>query len=112
MSADGNTLAHELDEMEDQRDALTAMLARIKSANDEVLPWALVKRLSGGEVPLRAWREHRGLTEGALAEISGVEHLVIAAIEMTHREPQLRDAVALARALKIDAEDLLPWRQD
>lgn len=111
MSADGNTLAHELDEMEDQRDALTAMLARIKSVNDETLPWALVKRLSGGEAPLRAWREHRGMDQAALAAASGVGEAAIGAIERGG-EPGLRDAAALARALRIDAEDLLPWRQD
>ena len=91
---------------------LTAMLARIKSANEETLPWALVKRLSSGEHPLRVWREHRGLTDYALADLSGVEPLVIGTIELARGEPSLRDAVALARALEIDAEDLLPWRQD
>ena len=68
MTVHGNTLAHELDKMGDQRDAL--------------------------------------------ADLSGVMQPVIATIELARGEPSLRDAVALARAPKIDVEDLLPWRQD
>lgn len=112
MTADGNTLARELEETEDQRDALTAMLARIKSANEETLPWALVKRLSAGEAPLRVWREHRALDLPALAASTGLRLLTLTAIDQGAAEPSLRDAAALARALGIDAEDLLPWRQD
>lgn len=112
MTADGNTLARELEEMEDERDALAAILAKIRSANQEMLPWKLIKRLSDGTPPLLAWREHRGLTADELAERSGVDTLRIAAIELARGEPTLRDAAALARALGIDAEDLLPWPQD
>ncbi len=111
MTADGNALARELEEMEEQRDALGAMLARIRAANQESLPWAMAKRLSAGEPPLRVWREHRGLDQAALAARSGIAPATIAAIEQG-AEPGLRDAAALARALEIDAEDLLPWPQD
>ena len=111
MTADGNSLAREMEEMEDQRDALGAMLARVQSVNQERLPWVLIKRLSGGTPPLLVWREHRGLDHAALALASGVGAEAIAAIERGG-EPGLRDAVALARALDIDADDLLPWRQD
>lgn len=87
------------------------MLARVQPANQELLPWALVKRLSAGAPPLLVWREHRGLDHAALAAASGVDAGAIAAIERGG-DPGLRDAVALARALGIDADDLLPWRQD
>ena len=111
MTADGNALARELEEMEDQRDALGAMLARIRAANQESLPWALAKRLSAGEPPLRVWREHRGLDLATLSAQSSVAPAIITAIEQG-AEPGLRDAAALARTLGLDAEDLLPWRQD
>ncbi len=111
MTADGNALARELEEMEDQRDALGAILARIRAANQESLPWAMAKRLSAGEPPLRVWREHRGLDQATLSAQSGVAPAIITAIEQG-AEPGLRDAAALARTLGLDAEDLLPWRQD
>jgi DNA-binding XRE family transcriptional regulator len=112
MTADGNTLARELEEMEDERDALAAILAKIRSANQEMLPWKLIRRLSDGASPLLVWREHRGLTADELADKTGVDTLTIAAIESAKADPSLRDAAALARALGIDAEDLLPWPQD
>ena len=111
MTADGNALAHELEQMEDQRDALAAMIARIESANQEILPWALVKRLSGGDPPLRVWREHRGLDIAALAQASSIDPALVAAIEQG-AEPGLRAAATLARVLRIDAEDLIPLPQD
>ena len=111
MTADSNALARELEEMEDQRDALGAMLARIRAANQESLPWALAKRLSAGEPPLRVWREQRGLDQATLSAQSGIAPAIITAIEQG-AEPGLRDAAALARTLGLDAEDLLPWRQD
>lgn len=112
MSADGNTLARELEEMEDQRDALAGMLARVRSANQETLPWGLVKRLSVGEPPLRVWREHRGVELKTLASNTGIGILSLTAVDQGAAEFALGEAVAIARALDINAEDLLPWRQD
>jgi hypothetical protein len=103
-----NALAQELEEMEDQRDAVAAMLARIETANDERLPWEIVKCLCAGENPLLVWREHRGLSAEALAEKAGVPVAEVHAIE-AGAEPGLRVAAALAKPLDIDAEDLLPW---
>jgi DNA-binding XRE family transcriptional regulator len=107
-----NTPAQELEAMEDQRDLVSAMLARIESANDERFPMALLRRLSRGENPVRVYREHRGLDPQALAAAAGVQPALVAAIEAGHCEPSLRDAAALARALGVDAEDLIPWPQD
>ena len=106
-----NDLAQELDEMEDQRDAVTAMLAHLETANQESIPFSMIERMSAGEAPLLVWREHRGLTDLALAEKAGVDPVAIHAIERGD-EPSLRIAAALAKALDIDAEDLIPWPQE
>jgi DNA-binding XRE family transcriptional regulator len=98
--------------MEDQRDAVAAMLARVETANEERLPWAMVKRLSAGENPVLVWREHRGMTREALAAASAVPESVIAAVEAGACEPALRPMVALARALRADLDDLVPWAQE
>ena len=111
MNDQPNILAQELEEMEDQRDAVTAMLAHMESANDETYPFEIIERLSAGAAPLTVWREYRELTADALAEKAGVSLAEIQAIE-AGAEPRLRVAAALAKALDIDAEDLIPWPQE
>jgi DNA-binding XRE family transcriptional regulator len=111
MNDQPNALAQELEEMEDQRDAVAAMLARIETANQERLPWEMVKRLCAGKNPLLVWREYRGLTAEVLAEKASLDAAEVHAIE-SGAEPRLRVAAALAKALDIDAEDLIPWPQN
>ena len=105
-------MAEDIDALEVRNDTLALRLARLETANDERLPMTVVSRMSDGEHPLRVWREHRALGRAELAASSGVAEAEIAAIEDAGRDPALGVAVALARALEIDAEDLLPWRQD
>jgi DNA-binding XRE family transcriptional regulator len=111
MTIDNDTLARDYAELEDQHDVLAVMLSRIESANEELIPGEVVHRLSDGEAPLVVWREHRGLTPEALAEKADVPVADVRAIE-AGAEPRLRVAAALAKALGIDAEDLIPWPQD
>jgi DNA-binding XRE family transcriptional regulator len=106
-----NALEQRIEALEDQLDAATVMLARIQSANQEMIPGDVIHRLIDGHPPLLVWREHRSLDPAALATRSGIAPATITAIEQG-AEPTLRDAAALARALEIDAEDLLPWPQD
>ena len=104
-----NDLARELEEMEDQRDAVTFMLARMEQANAETRPWSVVERLHAGEHPVAVFREHRGMTQEELADTAGVETDAIAAIEAFAREGGMRQLLAIARVLRVDLDDLLPW---
>lgn len=112
MIAQSNTPAQEIEELEYLNDLLTLQLARLETANDELIPASVVNRLSTGESPLRVWREHRKLEIAALAERARVPARAIAEIEGGRVEGPLRIFVALAEALSIDAEDLLPWPQE
>lgn len=107
-----NDPTEEIEALEDRFDAVVGMLARMESANEEHLPFAMVQRFSDGEPPLRVWREHRKLTVEALAERAGVPVGIVAEIEGGCLEGPLHVFVALARALGIDAEDLLPWPKE
>jgi DNA-binding Xre family transcriptional regulator len=83
--------------------------ARVAAGEDEYVPIELTRRLMAGEVPLRVWREHRGLSGRALAHRAGISAAYLSQIE-TGRKPGSFDAMAkLARALDIDMEDLAPW---
>jgi ribosome-binding protein aMBF1 (putative translation factor) len=83
--------------------------ARVAEGEDEYLPIELTKRLMAGEVPVRVWREHRGLSARALARRAGISVAYLSQIE-TGKKPGSFDAMAkLARALGVDMEDLEPW---
>ena len=105
----GNDPARELEEMEDQRDAVTFMLARMEQANQETRPWSVVERLHAGEHPVAVFRDLRGMTRDELAVAAEVEPGVIAAIETFEQEGAIRQLLAIARVLRVDLDDLVAW---
>jgi mRNA interferase RelE/StbE len=107
MTDQANTLARERDEMENQRDAVTALLANLGTANQESTPFSMIEHMVAGEAPLRVWREHRGFDSATLADKASVTPATTIDFE-AGVEPSLATAAALAKALGIDAEELLP----
>ena len=104
-----NAIADEIADLENQCDALTLVLSRIESVNEERIPGAVIDRLMAGEAPLLVWREHRGMSREALAEATGTSVAEIERVERDGADLGLRKMAALARGVRIDAEDLLPW---
>jgi transcriptional regulator with XRE-family HTH domain len=102
-------LARELEEMEDQRDAVTFLLARMEQANAETRPWSVVERLHAGEHPVAVFRDLRGMACDDLAAAVGVEPPVIAAIETFEHEGGIRLLLAIARVLRVDLDALVSW---
>ena len=101
-----------LEEAEDENDALELRLAQIEDAlfGGESVPAAIVDRLVGGEVPVRVWREYRDLSLRSLAEKAGISAAMLSEIENGKKEGSVRTLAALARALGLDLDDLVPWR--
>ena len=91
---------------EEQAD-LTLSLHVLRDGAAEAVPHAAVKRLVAGENPLRVWREHRDLAMAALAAAAGLTQPFVSQIETGTREPTVRTLVALARALRVDLDDLV-----
>lgn len=84
--------------------------ARVAAGEDEYVPVELTRRFMAGEVPVRVWRQHRGMSARALAARAGISAAYLSQIE-TGKKPGSFDAMAnLARALDVDMEDLEPWR--
>jgi ribosome-binding protein aMBF1 (putative translation factor) len=84
--------------------------ASVEAGQDEYAPIAVTKRLLAGDVPVRVWREHRGLSARSLASRAGISAAYLCQIE-TGKKPGSFDAMAkLARALGVDMEDLEPWQ--
>jgi DNA-binding Xre family transcriptional regulator len=99
-------------EAEDAADAVQVREAeaRVAAGDDEYVPIELTRRLMAGEVPVRVWREHRGLSARALASRAGISAAYLSQIE-TGKKPGSFGAMAkVARALGVEMEDLEPWR--
>jgi DNA-binding Xre family transcriptional regulator len=107
-------LIHRLEQAEDENDALSLRLAMIEDAvaGGEAVPVALVDRLSSGESPVRVWREHRGLSLRALAARAALSPALLSEIENGKKEGSIKSLAALARALGVDLDDLVPWPQE
>ena len=81
---------------------------RIDAGTEELVPAAVADRLIDGASPLRVWREHRGLSQFALARASGVNRVQIADIEADRATGSVRTLRALADALGVTVDDLIP----
>ena len=95
------------EEMADIRPAL-AVEARIAEGAEELVPAAVADRLIDREPPLRVWREHRGLSQSALARGSGVNRVQIVEIEAGRNTGSVRTLGKLAGTLGITVDDLIP----
>ncbi|MEQ9606360.1 MAG: helix-turn-helix transcriptional regulator [Kiloniellaceae bacterium] len=95
---------------EDAEDAASVAHVRglLASGAEEVIPAEVVKRLDAGESPVRVFREWRGMTQGQLAAAIEVDQSFISKIEAGTKHPTAANLGRLARALKVDADLLLP----
>ena len=98
-----------LADAEEADDIRSAMEAEIRAADgEEYVPIELVDRIIAGENPLKVWREYRGLTQQALAEMVGKSKVFVSGIETGKQDTSSRNWRALATALEVDVDDLIP----
>ena len=71
------------------------------------VPLSVVEAKLGGESPLRAWREHRGLSLQALADAAGVSKPYVSQIESGKRTGTAATLKKLAAALDVPADVLM-----
>ena len=103
-----------LENLEDLSDirAYDQATDELAKGTDELIPAAIVDRLSNGENPLRVWRKYRGMTQQALADAAGVGKSYISQLESGTKTGAIGTRRSLAKALKLDADDLAPWSQE
>lgn len=80
--------------------------AALMLGEEDLIAAASVDRLLNGEIPLRVYRDLRGMTQAALAEKSGVNRLSIAEIETGRKTGSVGTLRALADALGVKLDDL------
>lgn len=85
-----------------------AALAALSTGEDEAIPASVVARLlSGDEHPLKIWREYRGYTQQSLGKEAGIGKSYVSQIEAGAKMGSTQVLGALAKALKVDIDDLL-----
>ena len=88
--------------------AALAVQARIDAGTEEFVPETVAHRLIDGEPPLRVWREHRGLSQSALARAADTSRIQIVDIEAGRRTGSAHTLRRLADALGIGLDDIVP----
>ncbi len=73
----------------------------------ESVPTDFIRKMLDGESQLRLWRDHRGLTQQALADATGVNRVQISQIEKGNKTGSVETLKSLAVALKITVDDLI-----
>jgi DNA-binding XRE family transcriptional regulator len=95
--------------LEDAEDSVSAKSFEAAEARGEIelLPWELAKRLRRGEHPVCVWRDHRGLTQRALASAAGMTAAQLSEIESGKKTGSVATLRKLANVLKLTVDDLL-----
>ncbi|MBA3519471.1 MAG: helix-turn-helix transcriptional regulator [Rhizobiales bacterium] len=89
-------------------EAIRRFEAALATGEEELIPSEVVDRLLSGESKVRVWREFRGLSPQDLAERAGIGEARLAEIEDGSADITVSELQALAPALQVYAEDLLP----
>lgn len=89
-------------------DAKDAQLFDAAKASDDGfrIPASVANAILNGEQPVKVWREHRGLTQEALAEKTGISKAYLCQIETRKRVGALKTLKAIAGALAVSMNEL------
>ena len=97
-----------LGRMEDLDDASKMRAIEVTADERKYLPAELVDRMLDGERPLRIWREFRGLTMEVLAAKSDIGQSYLSEIETGKKPGSVGVLKALAEALGVSIDDIIP----
>ncbi len=82
---------------------------RLARGEEEFIPAEFVNRMIDGESPIRVWRDFRGLSAKELAASAGISATYLSEIEARKKEGSVSVLKKLARALKVELDDLVAW---
>ena len=78
-----------------------------KARKGETFPQSVADRLANGGHPIRVFRNHRGLTQQALAKKIKIARPYLAEIESGKKQGSVDVLKAIAKALKLDLDDIV-----
>ena len=80
---------------------------RADAEGGESFPAEVVDRLLAGQNPIRVYRDHRGMTQGALAAAAGIHPVYLSQIETGKRTGSAKTLAAIAEALGVTVDELI-----
>lgn len=101
-------LIEEIEMQEGIRDYDTAKQALMEG--EELVPSDLTYAILDGKHPVRAWREHRQLTQEQLAKAAEISKSYLSQIESGKRKGTTNVLVSLANALGLDVDDIVNFK--
>ncbi|MDO8321326.1 MAG: helix-turn-helix transcriptional regulator [Phenylobacterium sp.] len=81
--------------------------AALASGAEELIPADMLDRMLAGESPVKLWRQHRGLTQSALAAMADLSEGYLSQIETGKRDGTVESFKRLAEALGVAVDDLI-----
>ena len=79
----------------------------LEDPDEELVPFALVKRIADGEHPVRVWREYRCMRAGELATAAGIAGSYLSDIENGKKPGSISAMKRIAIALDVTIDDLI-----
>ena len=99
-------LVEEAEMLQDIQDYDSVKTA-IERGEEELVPSRIAYAMLDGENPIKVWREYRGLTQQALADIAGISKPYLSQIETNKRTGTKEVLLAIAKALKVTLDDIV-----
>ncbi|MGV8938955.1 MAG: helix-turn-helix domain-containing protein [Allorhizobium sp.] len=111
---DYDALVKQAERAEDLEDvkAIEEFERQLAAGEEELIPAEFVYRMLDGENPVRVWRDFRGLSAKDLAASAGISAAYLSEIESGKKEGSLSALRKIAKALKVDLEDIIPVGKD
>ena len=92
----------------EEADDVAAYVRAVAKDDGFTIPAAVMRAELGGSHPLRAWREHRGMTLQAVADAAGVSKPYVSQIEGGKRTGTAATLKKLAIVLRVPLDALQP----
>lgn len=102
----------ELADDADDTAALVRFAKRFAAGKEEAVPSAVVDRLLADEMPLRVWREHRGMTAAEMAAAVHITPAHVSKLESGKGDPSVSLLRKLSKVLRVSLEDLIRVEAD
>ena len=99
-------LVEEAEMLQDIQD-YDSVKAAIGRGEEELIPSQIAYAILDGENPIKVWREYRGMTQQAVADIAGISKPYLSQIETNKRTGTKEVLLAIAKALKVTLDDIV-----
>jgi DNA-binding XRE family transcriptional regulator len=93
-----------LQDVQDYDSAKTSL----ERGEDELIPGEVVNAILDGKNAIKTWREFRGMAQQEVAEKAGISVPYLSQLETNKRKGSVEVLSAVAKALKVSLEQVVP----